>query len=142
MRTLDAELKNSMAGHGSSMLVFQQRENARMEQDAKRGKGKAMQLTDKKKLPKECEGEKDKDGFRNFSKKVSAYCNASQDGFRGVLGWAAIQKDQIPRSKFMESNWPYMLEADAQLYDLLIQITTDGALLIVENCEGHGFAAW
>ena len=35
-----------------------------------------------------------------------------------------------------------MLEADAQLYDLLIQITTDGALLIVENCEGQGFEAW
>ena len=69
MRTLDAELKNSMAAHGNSMLVFQQRENARMEQDAKRGKGKAMQLIDKKKLPKEFEGEHDKDGFRNFSKR-------------------------------------------------------------------------
>ena len=37
MRTLGAELKNSMAAHVNSMLVFQQRGNARMEQCAKGG---------------------------------------------------------------------------------------------------------
>ena len=42
----------------------------------------------------------------------------------------------------MESNWSHTLEADAQLYDLLIQITTYGALLIVDNCDGQGFEAW
>ena len=100
-----------------------------------------MQLADKKELPKEFEGEQDKGGPRNFSKKVSAYCNAPQGVSRGALGWAVIQKDQIPRSKLMDSNWSHMLEAYAHLYDLLTQITTDGTLLTVENCDGQGSEA-
>ena len=48
--TLEKDLKNSVIAHNNSLIAFQQRETARIEQDAIKGRAKPMQLTGKKKL--------------------------------------------------------------------------------------------
>ena len=82
--------------------------------------------------------------WRGWAKKVMAFCNGRQPGFRKALLWAAQQQVPIDDASLTATNWEHIKEANQKLYDLLITVTTDKALQKVETTVGDdpGFECW
>ena len=85
-----------------------------------------------------------KKDYRAWSKQVMAFCNTKQPGFRKALKWAEQQQTQIGQQELMSTQWEHIESANQKLYDLLVQITADQALLKVETTPGEdqGFESW
>ena len=83
-----------------------------------------------------------KEPYKPWAKKTKAYCNGLVSGFRQALEWAEKQTTVIDRVELNATNWQWITEADQELYDLLVMLTGEEALTIVELSNNHGFEAW
>ena len=86
----------------------------------------------------------DPKAWRGWAKKLMAFCNGKQPGFRKALLWAAQQQVPIDDASMQATGWAHIQEANQKLYDLLITVTTDKALQKVETTVGDdpGFECW
>ena len=82
--------------------------------------------------------------YRSWAKSVKAFCNSKQSGFRAALTWAEKREKTISAQDLSDTNWEFVAEANVKLYDLLVIITKQDALLKVECTHGdeQGFEAW
>ena len=82
--------------------------------------------------------------WRPWAKKLMAFCNGKQPGFRKALIWASQHQTPIDDAALQSTNWEHITEANQKLYDLLCTITSDKALQKVETTVGDdpGFECW
>ena len=59
-----------------------------------------------------------------------------------ALTWAESQDFEINGTTIARMGWDQAKAADSKLYDFLLMITGDDALVLVEQYEGMGFEAW
>ena len=81
--------------------------------------------------------------YKVWNKKQKAWCNAKKPGFRVALD--LVEREELPISREMISGWEWGevgLDIDRRLHDMLLMVTTDEALVVVENYPGEGFEAW
>ena len=85
-----------------------------------------------------------KKDYKTWAKQVMAFCNTKQAGFRKALKWAEQSQAPIGAVELAATQWEHIDAANQKLYDLLIQITSDQALLKVETTPGEdqGFESW
>ena len=84
----------------------------------------------------------DKESWRQWSKRIKAYCNARTPGFRQALEWAELESVPITADSLKVLAWKPVEVANAKLFDLLIMKLSDDPLIQVENHAGNGFEAW
>ena len=82
------------------------------------------------------------DSYKCWSKKVKAFCNARKDGFRQALEYCERETEKVDFETINAMNWAPADEANGRLYDLLVMLLADDALIIAENHPGQGFEAW
>ena len=84
------------------------------------------------------------ENFKQWVKKVKAYCNARLAGYRRALeATEKLTKDQVvDAALFTQWDWKDVVEADSKLHDLLLIVTGGEANGIVETVPGRGFEAW
>ena len=63
-------------------------------------------------------------------------------GIPPSLGVGGKQTEVIDKSEMEATNWQWICEAGQELYDLLVMVTSEEALTIVELAANHGFEAW
>ena len=82
------------------------------------------------------------ENFKPWAKKFRAYCNSKRGGFRKALEWA--EKEKVEIQDVRQTGWEFAEAADAKLYDYLLQILEEDALMLVEKHElqDRGFEAW
>ena len=85
-------------------------------------------------------GAKD-ENYKIWSKRIKTYCNVQRDGFRKALTWAEEEEKAVDMD-IMAATWPWATVGDKKLHDMLLNITTNDALLIVEANPEKGFEAW
>ncbi len=83
-----------------------------------------------------------KEAYKPWAKKVKAYCNGVVRGFRQALEWAERQNMPIDDDELNSTNWRWVSEANQELYDLLMNLTSEEAQTIVELAPNQGFEAW
>ena len=104
-------------------------------------KEKDMELLNLKHLePKTFTGAKD-ESYKSWAKKLKTYCNARKDGFRKALEWCE-KEEHVVDMDIMQASWDWARTGDTKFHVLLMNITTDDALLIVESVPDRGFEAW
>ena len=79
--------------------------------------------------------------FKPWARKVKAFCNAKQQGFRKALDWAEKQEHEIHDISSM--GWDRAAAANEKLHDFLLQLCAEGAQVLVDTpaLEGRGFEA-
>ena len=83
------------------------------------------------------------ESWKAWSRQFKTYCNAIKSGFRRALEWAeAFEGDSINHDTIDTMGWQPARAADEKLYDFLVMICKNDALVIVETYEGLGFEAW
>ena len=82
------------------------------------------------------------ESYRCWAKKVKAFCNARKDGFRQALESVERETEPVDYATINSMNWAPATQANTRLFDFLITIVADDALIIVENHPGQGFEAW
>ena len=85
---------------------------------------------------------KREESWKRWSRRFRTYCNARREGFRMALTWAEMQEFEINPSTIGRMGWEQAKAADSKLYDFLLMITWDDALVLVEQYGGMGFEAW
>ena len=80
--------------------------------------------------------------YKRWARRLKGYCEACETGFRKILDWAEAEHDKIGNDSLALSEWTQTAVANAQLYNLLILVTTEEALTIVEKSPDQGFEAW
>ena len=102
---------------------------------------KEMQLLNLKHLePKTFTGAKD-DSYKSWAKKLKTYCNVRKEGFRAALEWCEKEENPVDLD-VMQGSWDWAKTGNAKFHDLLMNITSNDALLIVESVPERGFEAW
>ena len=100
-------------------------------------------MVDAKDIKPGAGGGKRGDSFRPWARKLRAFCNAKSTGMRAALEWAEEQAVEINGTGNMErdTGFKYGSEMDPVLHDFLIQMTSEGALMLVDTNElrGRGF---
>ena len=88
--------------------------------------------------PTEFQGER----AEKWAKKLKAYCNAKQSGFKRALEWAEAQPSEI--MDLSGCPWDRARDLDETLFDVLQQCLRGHAGLIVDRkeLEGRGFEVW
>lgn len=84
----------------------------------------------------------ERESWRQWSKRVKAYCNARTPGFRAALDWAEAETVPITEDSLKVLAWAPVSTANSKLYDLLIMKLMDDPLIQAENHLGQGFEAW
>ena len=86
------------------------------------------------------------ESFRQWARKLRAFCNAKSPGMRVALEWAEEQKDEINSPDAVETGCGYRdsRPMDGKLHDFLVQLCGDGALVLIDTpvLRGRGFEAW
>ena len=59
-----------------------------------------------------------------------------------ALEWAEQQQLEINDTTITRMGWDQSRTANSKLYDFLLMVTGDDALVIVERHRGMGFEAW
>ena len=104
-------------------------------------KEKELELLNLKHLePKNFTGAKD-ENYKSWAKKLKTYCNAKKEGFRKALDWCGNEESAIDLD-VMAASWDWARTGNSKFHDLLMNITTDDALLVVESVPDRGFEAW
>ena len=106
------------------------------------GRREEMNLVDIKTMQPFVFSGKATDSYKCWSKKVKAFCNARRDGFRQALEYCEHEAVRIDQAFINSMNWAPAFEANGRLYDFLVMILADDALVIAENHAGQGFEAW
>ncbi len=83
-----------------------------------------------------------KEPYKPWAKRVKAYCNGLVGGFRQALEWAEKQTQAIDQTELNATDWQWISDANQELYDLLVMVTAEEALTIVELSANRGFEAW
>ena len=68
----------------------------------------------------------DRKAYKQWAKKVKAFCNSKQPGFRKALIWAEKLREPITDTDLQNTGWEHIAAANTRLYDLLITITSLG----------------
>ena len=91
--------------------------------------------------PTEFKGERS-EKWRPWARKLKAYCNAKQSGFKRALEWAEAQTTEI--TDLSGCPWDRARDLDETLFDFLQQCLRGHAGLIVDRkeLEGRGFEVW
>ena len=91
--------------------------------------------------PTEFRGGRD-EKWRPWAKKLKAYCNAKQNGFKRALEWAETQATEI--LDLGSCPWDRARDLDETLFDFLQQCLRGHAGLIADRkeLEGRGFEVW
>ena len=107
------------------------------------GKEEELKMVDfKVSKPNDFYGRRE-ESWKAWSRQFKTYCNAIKSGFRKALEWAEAFDGEAIDSRTIDSmGWPTARLADEKLYDFLILICKQDALVIVETYEGLGFEAW
>ena len=82
------------------------------------------------------------ESYKQWAKKVKAFCNSRKPGFRKALDWAEMEKIPIDEAALGQLSWAPAEMANAKLYDMLVMHLADDPLILVENHLGKGFEAW
>ena len=82
------------------------------------------------------------ESWRQWAKRMKAFCNARSPGFRAALDWAEAETVPINEDSLKVLSWAPASKANSKLYDLLIMKLADDPLIQVENHLGNGFEAW
>ena len=82
----------------------------------------------------------DQKSYRQWAKRLSAFCNSKIDGFRVALVWAERIQTPITDVDLRNTGWDHIHKANTRLYDLLILVTSGDALRKVETTPGE--AQW
>ena len=85
---------------------------------------------------------KDSENYKEWAKHVKNYLNTQKRGFRKALEFAEKQGTEIEEDDVELMAWEHAAEADEALYDYLCIITSDRALILVEQTPERGFEAW
>ena len=80
--------------------------------------------------------------IKPWQRSVRNYCNDREKGFRVALEWAEAQKEAITQEYLLGMYWAPAEEANEELYEYLMQTTSDEALMVVEKVKNMGFEAW
>ena len=88
----------------------------------------------------------DRKTYKSWARKVIAFANSKQAGFRKALRWAEQKSAPLTPQDlaYAQSEWEHTDVANGKLYDFLVQICTGDALAKVETTAGEeqGFEAW
>ena len=101
-----------------------------------------MDLVDVKSMAPQSFGGKREESYKQWAKKVKAYCNARRPGFRQALEWAEAEVTPIDQATLGNMNWAFADIANSKLFDLLVMHLYDDPLILVENHANQGFEAW
>ena len=82
------------------------------------------------------------ESYKQWAKKVKAFCNSRKPGFRKALEWAELESVPINDDSLTVLTWAPAETANAKLYDMLVMHLADDPLILVENHPGQGFEAW
>ena len=82
------------------------------------------------------------ESYKQWAKKVKAFCNSRKPGFRKALEWAELETVPVTNDSLTALTWAPAEMANVKLYDMLIMHLADDPLILVENHLGHGFEAW
>ena len=82
------------------------------------------------------------ESWKRWSRRFCTYLNAKKEGFRVALEWAEQQPFEINDTTISRMGWDQSRTANSKLYDFLLMVTGDDALVIVEQYRGMGFEAW
>ena len=115
-------------------------EKSRRETDGRGEHG--MQLVDVKTMQPIGFSGKFQESYKQWAKKVKAFCNARKPGFRQALEWAELESTPIDRDSLGTLQWDAAEAATNKLYDLLVMLLSDDPLVLVENHPNNGFEAW
>ena len=85
---------------------------------------------------------KGSDNIKPWAKQLRNYCNFHKPGFRAALEWSESQTDAIRAEHFSQMGWLPAAEANIDLYEFLLTVVSDEALVLVENYPDAGFEAW
>ena len=86
----------------------------------------------------------DRTKFKQWARRVKAYCNGLTPGMRKVMAQAE-QHDYVLTEQYIDDmDIDDAQELDSELYDLLMTITDGESQTMVENTPGEepGFEAW
>ena len=72
-------------------------------------------------LPTKFGGKKSE--FKEWMRGVKAYCNNQFPGFRKILDRHEQMTEEIGETALLSIDWPHVVEANPQLYDLLMTST-------------------
>ena len=134
--TVRAEMERS---HTSLKALIENMELSIHEQSS--GTRHARKLKGRAQLPGMFSGKKSE--FKEWLRAVKAFCNNAFAGFREVLDQAEQQKREITNDDLSTIDWPHVVEANAQLYDLLMAITGGEAQLKVDGTpDENGIEAY
>ena len=101
-----------------------------------------LELVDvKSMLPNVSKGSAD-ESYKQWAKKVKAYCASRNDGFRKALAWAEAETVPVDENSLTALAWAPANAAYAKLYDMLVMHLADDPLILVENHLNQGFEAW
>ena len=110
--------------------------------DSRGGDRDRLDLVDIKTMTPQAFGGKAQESYKQWAKKVKAFCNAKKPGFRKALDWAEAEARPVDEAALTVLSWPAAELANAKLYDLLVMHLYDDPLVLVENHQGQGFEAW
>ena len=82
------------------------------------------------------------ESYKQWAKKVKAFCNSRKAGFRKALEWAELESVPITEDTMQVLSWAPAEQANNKLYDMLIMHLADDPLILVENHLNDGFEAW
>ena len=82
------------------------------------------------------------ENFKPWAKKFKAYCNSKRTGFRQALEWAEKEPQELHNTAGCP--WDFAAAADPKLYDFLLQILGEDALMLIETRDlmDRGFESW
>ena len=82
------------------------------------------------------------ESYKQWAKKVKAFCNSRKAGFRQALDWAEKETVPVTEDTLKVLSWAPAEAANAKLYDMLVMHLADDPLILVENHLNAGFEAW
>ena len=85
---------------------------------------------------------KREESWKRWSRRFCTYLNAKKEGFRMALEWSETADFEINGTTVTRMGWDQATVANSKLYDRLLMVTGDDALVLVEQYRGQGFEAW
>lgn len=86
-------------------------------------------------------GKLDED-IKPWAKSIRNYCNACRPGFRMALETTERSNEPITDDDIRASSWKPMEDANVELFEYLLTVTSGEALVLVEKYQDKGFEAW
>ena len=101
-----------------------------------------MELVDVKSMKPQVFSGEAQESYKQWAKRVKAFCDARRPGFRQALDWAEAEVSPIDKDSLTGMNWQYADVANSKLFDMLVMHLADDPLVLVGNHPNQGFGAW